>query len=231
MAIYSVILLTAPPPGHPGESGGAYVKIDGRESLLRAVEMFLNRDNVKQIQLVVPKETAEDAKKKFGANLGFSGVKLVAAGSKWMEQIQAAGKSIAGEASHVILHDAARPAVPYSDIEAAMAASEQSDGVMLAAPIRPSLLEIDEGGSGLAVHFPARFMQIQTPQVFSRKAFDQMVQSGHEPHASQWKIVKGSPLNVRVGSGGDAGFTKTMIAMLPKPKIRAASSPFDEAQW
>jgi 2-C-methyl-D-erythritol 4-phosphate cytidylyltransferase len=231
MAIFSVILVTAPPPGYSSETGGAYVKIDGRESLLRAVEMFLNRDNVKQMQLAVAKETAEEAKKKFGANLGFSGVKLVAAGSKWMEQIQAAGKSIAGEASHVIVHDAARPAVSYVDIESAMSAAEQSEFVMLAAPLRSSLLEIDEGGSGLSVHLPSRFMQMQTPQIFSRKAFDQMVQSGHEPHASQWKIVKGSPFNVRVGAAGDAGFTKAMIGMLPKPKIRAASSPFDEAQW
>jgi 2-C-methyl-D-erythritol 4-phosphate cytidylyltransferase len=231
MANFSVILVTAPPPGHSSEAGGAYIKIDGRESVLRAVEMFLNRDNVKQMQLVVAKETAEEAKKKFGANLGFSGVKLVPAGSKWMEQIQAAGKLVSDEASHVIVHDAARPAVAYSDIEMAMAEAEKSEVVILTAPVRSTLLEIDEGGSGLAIHLPSRFLQIQTPQIFSRKAFDQMVQSGKEPHPSQFKIVKGSPLNVRVGSAGDAGFTKSMIAMLPKAKIRAASSPFDEAQW
>lgn len=231
MAMFSAILLTAPPPRHSSEAGGAFIKIDGRESLLRAVEMFLNRDNVKQIQLVVSQQSAEETKKKFGANLGLYGVKLVAGPAKWMEQIQIAGKNVTADSSHVIIHDAARPAVPYTDIEAAMAASEQSDAVMLAAPVRASLVELDEGDAAMAYHLPSRFMQIQTPQIFARSFFDQMIRSGTEPHASQMKIVKGSPLNVRVGSAADASFVKTMIAILPKPKIRAASSPFDEAQW
>jgi 2-C-methyl-D-erythritol 4-phosphate cytidylyltransferase len=231
MAIYSVILLTAPPPGQSSEAGGAYIKIDGRESLLRAVEMFLNRDNVKQLQLVVSQQSVEETRKKFGANLGLYGVKLIAGGGKWIEQIQAAGKNVSADCSHVIIHDTARPAVPYPDIEAAMAESEKSDAVLLATPVRCSLIEVDEGKAAMAYHLPSRFMQVQTPQIFARTVFAQMVKSGAEPHASQMTIVKGSPLNIRVGSAADASFAKAMMAMLPKPKIRAASSPFDEAQW
>ena len=52
MATFSVLLLTAPPAGGNAEAGGPFVKIDGRESLLKASELFLNRDNVKQIQIV-----------------------------------------------------------------------------------------------------------------------------------------------------------------------------------
>ena len=51
-------------------------------------------------------------------HLGFSGVKLIAGGQQWMDQIAAAGEKISVECSHVILHDAARPAVAYSDLEA-----------------------------------------------------------------------------------------------------------------
>ena len=32
-------------------------------------------------------------------------------------------------------------------------------------------------------------------------------------------LVKGSPLNVRVGGGGDASMIKAMLNMMPKPKI------------
>src|SRR4051794_1162109 len=56
MGAFSVIVATAAPPGMGAESAGAYVKIDGREALLRSVELFLNRDNIKQIQLVVQPE-------------------------------------------------------------------------------------------------------------------------------------------------------------------------------
>jgi hypothetical protein len=58
-----------------------------------------------------------------------------------------------------------------------------------------------------------------------------MIQSKQELHASQFTLLKGSPLNVRVSGGGDAGLVKNMINMLPKPKAKPLSSPFEEAQW
>src|SRR5271155_1118759 len=53
MAKFSIAILTAAPAGQAAEAGGAFVKIDGREALLRSVELFLNRDAVVQIQLMV----------------------------------------------------------------------------------------------------------------------------------------------------------------------------------
>src|SRR3989337_521063 len=104
MAVFSVVVLTAPPPTQSSEGGGPYVKIDGREALLRSVELFLNRDNVKQVQLVVPPDDLDQAKRKDGTPLALMGVKLVAGGPKWSDQLAAAGKTIAAEATHVIIH-------------------------------------------------------------------------------------------------------------------------------
>ncbi len=70
---FSVVILTAPPPGQLSEAGGAFVKIDGRECLLQRVELFLNRDNVKQIQLSSSSPNQlEEASRKFGPHLSFS---------------------------------------------------------------------------------------------------------------------------------------------------------------
>ncbi len=233
MAKFSVLILTAPPPGQgqAGEAATAYVKIDGREALLRSVELFLNRDNVKQIQLAILSESIEQAKQKFGAHLGFSGVKLIAGGPRWVDQIAAAAGTVSPEATHVIVHDAARPAVPYSDIEALMTAAEKNAAVALAAPLRTTLLELDEGGAPMAYHLPSSFMQLLTPQAFSKQKFLEMAKGKTEVHPSQLVLVKGSPFNVRIGSAGDGGFVKAMIGMLPKPKTKALSSPFEEAQW
>ena len=49
MATFSVLVITAAPPGRAVEAGGAFVKIDGREALTRSIELFLNRDNVKRL--------------------------------------------------------------------------------------------------------------------------------------------------------------------------------------
>ena len=231
MAVFSVVVLTAAPPGLGAESGGAYVKIDGREALLRSVELFLNRENVKQFQLVVLPDMLEEAKRKYGPHLGFTGVKLLGGGPKWVDQLKAASDKIAAEATHVIVHDAARPAVPYSDIDAVLDAAEKHDAVVLASPVRTPLLEVEEGTSPVALHLAPRFMHVLTPQVYSKEKLAQIATSGAEPHPSELTVVKGSGLNVRIGGPGDASVARAMINMLPKPKVRAPNSPFEEAQW
>src|SRR4051794_30922182 len=94
-AVYSVLVLTAPPPTQSSEAGGPYVKIDGRESMLRATELFLNRENVKQVQIVVDPESLDEFKRKYGTHLGLMDVKLIAGGPRWTDQLAAAGAKIA----------------------------------------------------------------------------------------------------------------------------------------
>ena len=231
MAVFSVLVLTAAPPGQAAEAGGPYVKIDGREALLRSVELFLNRENVKQIQLAVLDDQLDEAKRKYGPHLGFSGVKLLGGGPKWLDQCAAGAKTLSPDCTHVIIHDAARPGVPYSDIEAIMEAAGKHEAVALASPVRSTLVEVDEGGNPVAYHLPQRYMHLLTPQAFSRAKFLEMAESGREVHASQATLVKGSPLNVRLGGGGDAGLAKAMINLLPKAKVKPPNSPFEEAQW
>jgi 2-C-methyl-D-erythritol 4-phosphate cytidylyltransferase len=231
MAIFSVLLMTAAPPGQAGDAGNSMVKIDGREALLRTAELFLNRENIKQIQLAFLPEHVEEAKRKHGGHFGFSGIKVVTGGPRWIDQWAAGAAKLAPEATHVIVHDAARPAVPYSDIDALMEAAEKNAAVALAAPLRAPVVELDEGGSPMAFHPASRYMQLLMPQAFTKEKFLEIVASKSEPHASQMTLLRGSSLNIRLSSSGEASLVRTMIGMLPKPKIKAPSSPFEEAQW
>jgi 2-C-methyl-D-erythritol 4-phosphate cytidylyltransferase len=237
MPTFSLVILTARPPGlgssaEPAEPlrAGGYIKVDGRESLMRSVELFSNRDPIAQKLLVVDSRAAEETKRRFGAHLGFSGVKLVSAGAKWSEQLAAAGELIATESTHVILHDAARPVVAYSDIDALLQEVEQHDAVTLTAPIRAGLVELDEGGSPIAFASAERYAQLLMPQAFSKSKFLELAKSG-DLHASQYTLLKGNPYNIRVDGPGDAPLAKNMIQLLPKPKLKAASNPFGEAEW
>ncbi|MGH7178655.1 MAG: IspD/TarI family cytidylyltransferase, partial [Tepidisphaeraceae bacterium] len=194
MATFAVVILTASPPGQSSESGGALAKIDGREILLRTVELFLNRDNVKQVQVIFMPDFLDEAKRKFGNHFGFSGVKVAGGGPGWIEQIVAATQSLPESATHVLVHDAARPAVPYNDIEAIMSAAEKDPIVALVAPVRAGLVEVDEGGSAMAYHRPSRFMQLLTPQSFRRDKFLEVASKKAEPHPSELTLLSGSGL-------------------------------------
>lgn len=231
MATFSVLLVTAAPMGMAGEAGGAYVKIDGREAVLRSTELFLNREPIKQIQLCFLQEFVEEGKRRFGGHLSFSGVKVISGGPRWMDQIAAAADKLSPDCTHVIVHDAARPAVAYSDLEAIMEEAEKHPAIWLATPMRAALVELDEGGGAMAFHPADTYMQVLTPQVYSREKFLEMAKTRQLLHASQVRLLKGSPLNVRVGGSGDATLVKAMLNMLPKAKVRPPSSPFEEAQW
>jgi 2-C-methyl-D-erythritol 4-phosphate cytidylyltransferase len=230
---FSVLILTAAPTGQAAEAGGAFVKIDNRESLLRSVELFLNRDNVKQIQVVFLPESAEEAKRKHGPHLSFSGVKVLTGGPRWMDQIGAAHGTISPNATHVLLHDAARPAVPYTDIDALMdsARDMKLPCTCLASPVRNTLVEIDSHGHPRAYHLADQFLNLLTPQLFTADRFNQMAHSRTEVPASETALLKGSPLNLRCSGPGDAPLLKTMLSLLPKPKKNPLTNPFEEAQW
>jgi 2-C-methyl-D-erythritol 4-phosphate cytidylyltransferase len=229
MASFSVIILTAAPPQSGADPAGAYAKVDGRESLLRAVELFLNRDQIKQIQLVFPADKLEEGKRKYGGHLSFSGVKVVSASDRWHEQIAAASEKVSADATHVVIHDAARPAVPYTDIDELLAAAEKHSAIVLTSPVRAPLLEVDAGGNAMAHRAAGEFVQLLTPQVYAREKFARLVSEKHDLHASELTLLKGSPLNVRAGAG-ETSVLNAMIKMLPKPKTKALS-PFEEAQW
>jgi 2-C-methyl-D-erythritol 4-phosphate cytidylyltransferase len=230
MAVFSVVLITAPPPGVNADAAGPFVKIDGRESLLRAVELFLNRETIKQIQVVFSPDGIEESKRKYGGHLSFSGVKVLTGGPKWNDQLAAAAEKVAPEATHVIVHDAARPAVAYSDIDALLEEAEKHPIVSLATPARSNLVEIDDGGNALAVHPATQYMSLLTPQAFAREKFIELAKARSDPHASQITLIKGSGLNLRCGDG-NVSLIKAMINLLPKPKIKGPLTPFEEAQW
>jgi len=230
MTSFSVFVLTAPPPGLAGENSWM-IKLDGRETILRTVEMFLNRDPIKQIVVVFDASQIEEAKRKLGGHFSFSGIKLATGGPRWVDQMAMAAENLSPDTSHVLVHDAARATVPYSDIDALMQHAEQKPIVSLAAAVGSTLVEIDEGGNALAVHLPSSYQQLLTPQSFARAKFLELAKAKKEAHASEISLIKGSNLNVRLGGGTEASYVKAMINPLPKPKIKGPLTPFDEAQW
>ena len=85
-------------------------------------------------------------------------------------------------------------------------------------------------GSRFGDRAASEFAELLTPQVFSKPRLARAVAEKALPHASELHLLPGSPLNLRLTSSGDAALAKSMINLLPKPKLKA-SSPFEEAQW
>ncbi|HEX8340045.1 MAG TPA: 2-C-methyl-D-erythritol 4-phosphate cytidylyltransferase [Tepidisphaeraceae bacterium] len=225
MNTFVAVILTAPLIGPLDDA--PLIKADGRESLLRAVELFVNREGVSRVLLVVPGSRAEEYKRKVGGHLSFMGVRIVTGGESFFDQLKTAREQLDPGTTHVLVHDAARPAVPYTDLDALAAAAERHPVAALAIPVAGPLLNVGRV-SGAATLGGDRVAQLVTPIAFDIAALDAAIADGALPGSLQW--IEGSPLNLRCGQAS-AGLMKAMIGLLPKPKVKAPSSPFEEAQW
>ena len=222
----ALILVTAPPPGETADDA-ALTKIDGRESVLRVMELFGNRDGVSQSLLLIDPAKAELYKQKVGSHLSFIGVKLLQGGKTWVEQMAAAREKLAADVTHVLVHDAARPAVPYSDLDALLSFDPAAEVVACTAKVK-GLLADYAALPGFGTRIERNLATLSTPIRFTRAAFDAACAAGKLP--TDFQLINGSPLNVRCGTC-DAAFVKAMVQLLPKPKVQAPLSPFEEAQW
>jgi len=227
---FAAIVFTASPDSS-GSASGFTVKIDGREALLRSLELFVNRDNVTSIITTFSPDSDADSREKFGTHLMVLGIKAATGGPGFRDQLTAAREQLPTEITHVIVHDAARPAVSFVDLEKMLELVEQHDAIALATRIDGRVATLDETGRIESLAGSGSVRRLVFPMVFTKKMFDELVAKGFDSILSRLFLLESSTFNVRANNASDAGVLKSMLALLPKPKPKASTNPFDEAQW
>lgn len=194
----AVIIPAAGTSSRYAQAGGLRHKLDedlgDRPVLHRAVELFTKRDEVHTIVVAGPHEDADfdEFTTRHGAKLGFYGVKLCQGGAdhRW-ETVRNALAFINDDATHVAIHDAARPCTPIDLIDRVVEAAQSNDAVIPAVDVADTLKRTEDapdagdadpldailGGGGKANSSIRRVTEtvprdrlvaVQTPQIFSR---------------------------------------------------------------
>jgi 2-C-methyl-D-erythritol 4-phosphate cytidylyltransferase len=183
--------------------------LGGRALLLRTVELFTKRDEVRSIIVAGPPDDLEGFRDRFGAQLGFHGVQIVAGGrvERW-ETVKNALAAVLADATHVAVHDAARPGASDELIGRVFEAAKVHPAVIPGLAVADTLKRVGEeavraeeedavadlilGDSAEAATSKGRVVQstvdrtnlvaVQTPQVFEigllRRAYAQPDLSG-----------------------------------------------------
>ncbi len=117
--------------------------LGGRAVLLRTVETFTKRDEVKSIVVAGPVDGFEEFQAKFGPTLGFHGAKLVRGGKthRW-ETVKAVldhPDAIGDDITHVAIHDAARPGVSGEVLDRVFEAARTLNAVIPVAAINSTI--------------------------------------------------------------------------------------------
>ena len=130
MNIAAIICAAGPGTRFGGKRRKQFVDVAGRAAFLRSVELFSNREDVKQILLGIPQEDEEIVKIRYGANLSLFNVKLFIGGATRFETVNKAIAMLKDDIELVAIHDAARCCVTAKWVD---------DAIKTAAKIRSKI--------------------------------------------------------------------------------------------
>lgn len=225
-----------------GKGKKIFERVKGRPVFIRAVELFVNRDDVCQVQLVVAEDDMESMKEQYGANLGFMGVHLITGGAERTDSVRNALANVADEADFVCVHDGVRPCVSQLWIDAVFAEAAKTGAAILAYPVHGTLKKV-AADSKLVEATADRegLWEAQTPQVFGKDALARAYEKAEsaatddaslvEATGQPVAVVQGDPRNIKITTRSDLALAAAVVDSLPQPKPKASARPFDEAQW
>ena len=131
----AVIIAAAGASSRYLSSGGVRDKLEedlgGRPVLQRTVELFTKRDEAKWVIVAGPHDTYDEFIATHGDKLAMLGVRCCKGGkAERYESIQAALALVPAEATHIAVHDAARPATPEAVIDRVLTAARTHAAVI-----------------------------------------------------------------------------------------------------
>jgi 2-C-methyl-D-erythritol 4-phosphate cytidylyltransferase len=230
-----------------GNESKIFAKIDNQPLFIRALQLFINREDVCQTIFVVGPHDAEHMKTKFGANLGFMGVKLVVGGAHRCQSVANGLKEVSDDAKFVAVHDAARVCVAEQWIDAVFDGARKAGAAAPVVAVTSTLKRVGADHTiGETVPRDGLYLA-QTPQIFRKDIlveayanFADKIAGPEAPFTDDAQLVgaagvsvlavDGDARNIKITTHGDLGVAAALIKTLPQKPI-ARRGAFEEAQW
>jgi len=241
----------APPAAGKGAPARVFAKVDNREIFMRAIELYATREQVVQRVFCVGIDDMDTVREKYSAHLAFQGVQVTAGGPDWFGVVARGLEKLKPEIDTVIVHDAARPAVPYLVLDAleetyAKHAPAGAAGVAPVLMLGEHVARVEGPGGALGASADiGGYVEVQSPQIFGRQALTDalakragLASQNPQDDAALVRLcggkvltVPGSAFNVRVASDDVLKLAADYLKHMPKPRKTGPITPFDEAQW
>ena len=192
-----------------------YRLVGGKPVLRHAVEAFVAHPRVAAVRVVIH----PDDRGLYDASV--AGLDLpppVAGGATRQQSVRAGLEALAGDgATHVLIHDAARPFVTAGMIDRVIAALADHDGATPALPVVDSLRSGTATADGEVDR--ARLHRVQTPQGFRLPAILAAHRAASGSETDDVAVARAAGLTVALVAGDEAAFKLTT----PQDFARAAA--------
>lgn len=244
MGKFAVIL---PAAGAGKRFGGnvkkPFAKIDDRPIFIRSIELFIQRDDVCETHLTVSPDDYDVVKEKYAANIMFMGFKLVKGGSERFESVQKALANLSDDAEYVCIHDAVRPCLLDSWIDAVFSEAEKTGAAILGCPLTGTIKRVSEAKVIDETVPRENLYEAQTPQVFRRdileKAYAELPDGAQPTDDAQVVELSGHPVsiveadrrNLKITTPGDMVIAQAVLKDIQRKPKTGPLGAFEEAQW
>lgn len=222
-----------------GESGGSggndnnndtpkqFRLLAGKPLIIHTLRAFEDAESIKQIIVVV----AENRRTDFLQLVSTHGLRklksIVAGGASRTESVWRGLQNVRSVTAQIVaVHDGARPFVTAQEIDATVAAAEQSGAAILAVPAIDTIKRIDENGDVVTTLPRAEIYHAQTPQCFRfallKQAYEQALKD--LPHRAatddselverlgvKVKVIEGTRRNIKITHAEDWWLAEKII--------------------
>ncbi len=242
--VAAIICAAGPGTRFGGKRKKQFVEVAGRPVFLRSIELFSDRDEVKQILLGIAKEDEETLKITWGAKLSFFHVKTFIGGKERFETVIQALKLLKDDIELVAVHDACRCCATEQLVTDTIAKAAETGAAIPGAPVTATIKQVKEGTIIRTVD-RSDLYEAQTPQVFEtsllKKAYanldklDKAVVTDDaflvEALGHEVAIVESDSSNLKITRPSDIALAEAVLKSRPKPLPAGPAHPFAEAEW
>ena len=220
-----------------------FAPLAGRPVWMHSAEKFLEREDVRQVVVVVSPEDRESFLEKFAANLAFMGITLAEGGDHRADSVRLGMEKLSPEIDMVAIHDAARPCLASIWIDRVFDAGVRTGAAILAIPVVGTLKRVAPDMTITETVDRSGLWEAQTPQVFSRAVLTRAIAAhiGKQPTdeaqlveaiGQRVTVVQGSRINLKITSREDLRLAEQALKALPKPTLSGPAHPFaDDDKW
>jgi len=227
-----------------GKRKKPFVDVAGRAAFLRSVELFADREDVKQVLLAIAPEDEELVSVKWGPNLKFFNVKIFFGGAERFDTVAKGLELVKDDINLIAVHDAVRCCVTKEWLDEVITAAGKTGAAVLACPIVATIKEVKDN-TIIKTADRTGLWEAQTPQVFGaellKKAYENLKNLDKnkisddsqliEALGEKVSIVEADSSNIKITRRSDIAIAEAILKSRPRPGPKGPAGPYIEAQW
>ena len=224
-----------------------FVSVNARALWLHSVDRFIQRDDVKQLILVIAEDDQQIFDERFRAEATILDVEVVYGGDSRAESVWNGLKTVDEDIHLVVVHDAARPCIAEVWLDELFERAKQTGAAILGTPVVSTVKRVTVDGVCETISRDGLW-ESQTPQMFDKSKLLQAFKTAQDYTAAtdeaqlmEWaghtvSLVSASPLNRKVTTQEDLKFIEFAIQALPKRRLDGpagsdSSSPLENSDF